>query len=84
MEGFARFFGTPPPTALMWITLAQRKLSPESVSGFALAIRLFYCVILSRPYSKGQFPRPRRASKLLVALCAQSALLIKFSSPLEA
>ena len=75
VEGFARFFGTPPDRlgldhVLQYqvYLLAQRKLSPESVSGFASAMRFFYCVILGRPYTKGQFPRPRRASKLPVAL----------------
>ena len=75
VEGFARFFGKPPDQlnldhVLQYqvYLLAQRKLSPESVSGFASAMRFFYCVILGRPYSKGQFPRPHRASKLPVAL----------------
>ncbi len=63
VEGFARFFDTPPDRldldhVLQYqvYLLAQRKLSPESVSGFASAIRFSTASFWAGLTAKASFP----------------------------
>lgn len=85
VTGFARFFHTPPDRlgldhVLQYqvYLLSQRKVSPETVNGFASAIRFLFCVVLGRKWSKAEFPRPRRGRKLPVALAV--AEVVRFFS----